>query len=243
MTINRKENFGVEGFRIQRNNPDNTIPSPTRMLGTAGGIDVSSLAGTETIILKEDNGAAASEAIDLTGGTYADSANATVAELVAELNTQIALGSLNLTASADVGTGRLKFELTTPGSVVKVQLYGTLISYLGFGTYSGDQNKLTGIGLKMVKAFDSTKSITLPKNIKDKESIENETGDGTLTEVIVNAIVKGVTPVITCAKNDLELKQIIMDGVYDSTNNTYEPPPIEDQANKPSSYIEVFSPA
>lgn len=242
MTINRKEHFGVEGFRIQRNNPDGTIPTYDRMLGTSGGIDITGLAGTETIALKEDNGSVVSEAIDLTGGTYADSTNATVAELVTELNTQIALGSLNLTASADGGTGRLKFALTS-GTAVKVQLYGTLISYLGFGTYNGNQNYTTGIGLKIVKGFDTTKSIGLPKVIKDKEEVENETGDGSLTSVIINAIVKGLAPVLTCAKNDYELKQMIMDGVYDATADTYEPPNISDQDQKASCNIEIFSPA
>ena len=243
MAINRKENFGVEGFRIQRNNPDGTIPTPLRMVGTSGDIDVSALAGTETIILKEDNNAAVSEAIDITGGTYSDDEHATVTELVTAINTALGLGSLNLTVEEDGTTGRLSFKLTTAGTTVKVQLYGTLISYLGLGTFNGDQERLTGVGLKIIKGFDTTKAIGLPKSIKDKESIENETGDGSLTEVIVNAIVKGLTPTITCAKNDLELKQMIMDGVYDTTENTYEPPTIDEQTSKPSCNVEIFSPA
>lgn len=244
MTINRKENFGVEGFRIQRNNPDGTIPTPIRMVGTEGGIDVNALAGTETIILKQDNADAESEVIDITGGTYADDTNATVAELVTALNTAIALGGpLNITAEADSTTGRLSFKLTIPGTVSKVQLYGTLISYLGLGAASGEDNILTGIGLKIVKGFDTTKTIALPKNVKDKEEVENESGDGSLTSVIVNAIVKGVTPAITCAKNDYELKQMIMDGIYDSSADTYEPPTIANQAVQPTFNIEIFTPA
>lgn len=244
MTINRKENFGVEGFRIQRNNPDGTIPTPLRTVGTEGDIDITGLGGTETLILKEDNSAEDSEAIDLTGGTYVDSTAATVAELVTELNIQIALGGpLNLTAEADATTGRLSFKLTVAGTTVKLQIYGTLASYLGIGTKSGDDNVLTGIGTVIIKGFDTTKSIGLPKNIRDKEEVENETGDGSLTSVIVPALVKGVTPVITCAKNDLALKQAIMGGVYDVATNHYEPPTIDEQSTKASLNIEIFSPA
>lgn len=246
MTINRKENFGVEGFRIQRNNPDGTIPTYDSMLGFSGTIDVSGLSGaaTENIAIKEDNGSVDDQVVDISGGVYADSSAATVAEVVTALNTaNAALGTpQNWTASTDVGTGRLKFELTA-GTATKVQLYGGLISYLGFGNYSGATPTFTDIGLKIVKGFDTTKSITLPKNIKDKEEIENETGDGSITSVIVNAIVKGVTPVITCAKNDYEMKQIIMGGVYDSSNDTYEPPNIDAQTQKPACNIEIFSPA
>ena len=243
MAINRKSNFGVEGFRLQRNNPDGTIPTYSNMLGCVDGLDVSGLAGTETITYKANSDAEVTEAIDLTGGAYADSSNATVAEIFAELNVQIALGSLNLTASADVGTGRLKLAATA-GTPNKLQIYGTLISFLGFGKEASDSNDIveTGIGLRIVNGFDTTKSIGLPKNLKDKEEIENESGDGTLTSVITNAIVKGLTPVLTCAKNDLELKWLIMGGVYDPTANTFEPPTIEEQTTKPTFNMEVFSP-
>ena len=244
MTINRKELFGTQGFRIQRNNPDGTKPTPIRMLGTSGGIDITGIAGTENVAIKEDSGAEDDQVLDITGGVYVDTSSATVAELVTELNAANALLGVpqNWTATLDAPTGRLMFELTVPGTVGKVQLSGELISYLGFGNYSGQQNVLTDPGLKIINCFDTTKTISLAKNIKDKEEIENETADGSLTSVIKGAIVKGVTPVITVAKNDLELKQMIMGGVYDSTLNTYKPPVISEQAQKAPMNIEIFSP-
>jgi hypothetical protein len=241
MAINRKEQFGVEGFRLQRNNPDGTIPTYDRMLGTSGGVDVSSLSGTEVIWVKEDNGTATSETVDITGGVYADNTSATVGELVTALTAAIA--TTNLTFTSDAGTSRLHAALTS-GTATKIQIYGDLISFLGFGKESAEANDslTTGIGLKIVSAFDSTKSIGLPKNIKDKEEIENETGDGSLTSVITNAIVKGLTPVMTCAKNDYEMKWLVMGGVYTAASDTYEPPTIESQTTKPSFNVEIFSP-
>ncbi|NIU83401.1 MAG: hypothetical protein GWN64_07960 [Candidatus Thorarchaeota archaeon] len=246
MTINRKENFGVEGFRIQRNNPDGTIPTYDRMLGLGGTIDVSGLTGaaTENVVIKEDNGSVDDQVIDISGGTFADPTNATVDELVTALNAANALLGTpqNWTASKDSATNRLMFALTS-GTATKVQLYGGLISFLGFGAYSGAAPTFTRIGLKIVQGFDTAKAIALPKNIKDKEEVENETGDGSLTSVIVNAIVKGITPALTCAKNDYELKQMVMGGVYDSANNEYEPPTIDEQEQKSAFHIEIFSPA
>jgi len=241
MSLNQKELFGVEGFRIQRLNPDGSLPLHNNMLGTGALVDVDALAGTEKLILKEDNADAVTKTIDITGGTYADDTAATIDELVTELNVQMAAESMNLTFSKCATTGRLKAEIDS-GTPEKVQLYGTLASYLGFGEKAGDAGKLTGIGLKIVKGFGATKSIGLPKNKKDKEEIENETADGNITSVIINAITKGLMPVITVSKNDYELKQLILGGVYDADEETYTPPTISEQTTSPIFYVEIFSP-
>jgi hypothetical protein len=240
MAITSKEIFGVTGFRAQRLNPDGSIPVYNRMVATSGGLDITALHGTETLILKQDNQSPVDEVVDITGATFADSTAATVDELVTALND--AITTLNITFSEDATTGRLKAALTS-GTAVKVQLYGTLASYLGFGEKVGYTPSFNGAGLRIYNAFDATKSIGLPKNIKDKEEIENETADGSITSVIVNAVVKGLTPVITTSKNDYDLKQIIMGGEYDRVNNTYDPPTIEDQTTGYSFYVEIFSPA
>jgi hypothetical protein len=240
MAIAAKELFGVTGFRVQRLNPDGTIPVHNRMVGTSGGLDITALHGTETLILKEDNQSPVDEVVDITSGVFVDPTAATVDELVTALND--AVSSLNITFSKDSTNGRLKAALTS-GTAVKVQLYGTLASYLGFGEKVGYTPSLNGAGLRIVKGFDSTKSIGLPKSIKDKEEIENETADGSITSVIINAIVKGLTPVITSAYNDYDLKQIVMGGEYDRDANSYSPPTIDEQATGYSFYVEVFSPA
>lgn len=241
MSINKKELFGVEGFRIQRLNPDGSIPAYDNMLGTGNLVNVDALAGTETLILKEDNKVAVTNTVDITGGTYVDDEAATITEIVTELNLRMVALSMNLVFSKDATTGRLKAAIDT-GTPGKVQLYGTLASYLGFGEKAGDAGKLTGLGLKIVKGFGATKSIGLPKNKKDKEEIENETADGNITSVIVNAITKGLMPVITVSKNDYELKQLILGGVYTPATETYVPATIEEQTTSPIFYVEIFSP-
>src|SRR5690606_4946498 len=128
-----------------------------------------------------------------------------------------AAGFTDVTASADATTGRLLVVYDGSEDPDTMQIYDPdsdkLASQLDFGqgiTHGGD-------GAKFVKCFDNTVSVGLPKNIKDIEEIETESGDGTLITIIVPALLKGLKPVITMSDNDLVLKQLIQGGSYDST--------------------------
>jgi uncharacterized protein related to proFAR isomerase len=237
MAINKKTSFSIEGFRALRNNPDGTPASPDRILGFSGTVDLSAIVGNSAdITIKLDDGSEDTQTIDWTAAV--DKTAVTVAEMFAAIN---AAGFTDITASADVTTGRLLVVYDGSEDISYMQLYNgdsdNLATLLDFGqghTHDGE-------GVKFVRAFDNSSSIGLPKNIKDREEIEAEAGDGTLLTIIVPAIIKGLNPTITNIDNDLELKQLIQGGTYNSTTNTYTPPNTS-VTTKPIFSLEIFAP-
>jgi hypothetical protein len=237
--INKKTEFGPEGFLIARNNPDGTPPSPSRVLGFYGTVNLSAYGPDNDAYLgiKIDNNAIQTNQVDWTAAV--DKSAVTVQEMVNAIN---AAGFTDITASVDTATSRLLIQYTGTGNptflqVFSVDTHPTFAAELDFGqgqTFGGE-------GLIYFEAFDNARSIGLPKNIKDSEEIENESGDGTLITVIIPAIVKGYNPVLTCTDNDYQIKQLIQGGTWVSLTSTYTPP-LSSQTRRPIFNIILFSP-
>lgn len=227
----KKTPFGIEGFRAMRNNPDGTNPTASRFIGFTNTVDLSDI-GTDligTLTLKIDGGAAESKSVDFSGAS--DITAVTVAEAVSALTTA---AFTNITWSNDATTSRLK---GVASSGTYIQVYGELAPLLDFG-----QGVLHGgQGLVFVKAFDNTASIGLPKNIKAREEIELESGDGTLSTMIIEAINKGLNPAIVINDDDYDLKELIQGGTYDRTANTYDPK-TTDTTSSPIFWLDVYAP-
>jgi hypothetical protein len=229
--INKKTEFSVEGFRIMRNNPDGTLPSADRLLGFVNTVDLTAIGTDETgtLTIKKDDGSAESKNVDFSAAV--DITAVTVAEAITALTTAAFTG---MTWSQDSDTSRLK-GVSATGTYI--QVYGELAPLLdfGYGVLHG------GEGLKFVKCFDNTTQIGLPKNIKDKEEIEVESGNGTLITMLIESIIKGLNPTIALMDDDYDLKELIQGGTYDRTANTYDPPTTS-ITTKPVFNIEVYVP-
>jgi hypothetical protein len=239
VNINKKTAFGPEGFLIARNNPDGTPASPDRILGFYGTVDLSAYSPQHDAYLgcKIDAGAEDVNQVDWTAAV--DKSAVTVAEMVSAIN---AAGFTDITAAPDTATSRLLITYTGSGSPTFLQIFSVdthpnFAAELDFGqgqTFGGE-------GVIYYEAFDNTRSLGLPKNIKDSEEIENEAGDGTLVTVIIPAILKGVDPVITTTDNDFRICQLIQGGTWTPATSTYTPP-LSSQTDKPIFSIHLFSP-
>jgi hypothetical protein len=229
--LNQRGAFSIQGFRAMRNNPDGTTPTPSRLIGFLGTCDLTAIGTDEvgSMTIKIDGGAEETKDVDFSGASSL--AAVTVAEAFAALNTA---AFTDMTWSADSTTGRLKGVCA---SGTYVQIYGDLAPLLdfGYGIAHGGQ------GTKFVKAFTDTVSIGLPKNLKAREEIETESGDGTLSTMIIEAIMKGVNPAIVMNKKDYDLIELIQGGTYDRTLNTYDPPNAS-VTTHPTFWLDVFSP-
>lgn len=239
ININKKTAFGPEGFLISRNNPDGTPLAPTRVLGFYGTVDLSVYAPQDDAYLgvKINNNAEDVQEVDFSGAV--SDAAVTVAEMAGFIN---AAGFTDITASTDVVTGRLLVVYSGAGTIDFLQVFSVsthpnFAAELDFGqgqTFGGE-------GAIYYEAFDNTRTINLPKNIKDAEEIENEAGDGTFIAVTVPAIVKGYNPVITIKDDDYQIKQLIQGGSWVPATSTYTPP-LTSQTRKPIFNVIMFSP-
>lgn len=243
ININKKTSFGPEGFLIVRNNPDGTPPSPDRVLGFYGTVDLSDYAPQDDAYLgmKIDNGT--EEALEVDWSAALNASAVTVAEMVTAINNAGGgAGFTDITASVDTYTSRLLIAYTGSGNpdflqVFSVDTHPDFAAELDFG----QGQDFGGEGLIYYEAFDNTRTINLPKNIKDAEEIENEAGDGTNISVTVPAIVKGYDPVITIKDDDYEIKQLIQGGIWTPATSTYTPP-LTSQTDNPVFSVIMFSP-
>jgi len=240
ININKKTAFGPEGFLIARNNPDGTPASPDRVLGFYDTVDLSAYtAGGNDAYLGIKIDAAAEDVQEVDWTAALDDEAVTVLEMVTAINLA---GFTDITASVDVQTDRLLITYTGAGDPTFLQVFSVnthpdFAAELDFG----NGQEFGGEGLIYYEAFDNARSIGLPKNIKDSEEIENESGDGTLISVIVPAILKGYDPVITCTDNDYRIKQLIQGGIWTELTSTYTPP-LSSQTRKPIFSIHLFAP-
>jgi len=240
ININKKTAFGPEGFLISRNNPDGTPLSPDRILGFYGTVDLSdySIGGHDAYLgVKIDNNAEQVFEVDWTGAV--DYTAVTVQEMVDAIN---AAGFLDITASIDVITTRLLIAYTGTGTpdflqVFSVDTHPNFAAELDFG----QGQEFGGEGAIYYEAFDNTRTINLPKNIKDAEEIENEAGSGDFIAVTIPAIIKGYNPVITIKDDDYEIKQLIQGGEWTAGTSTYTPP-LTSQTESPIFSVIMFSP-
>lgn len=218
--INKKTVFGPEGALIVRNNPDGTPAKPSRVLGFYGTVDMSSIGTNARLGIKFDSGVEQINTVDWSAAI--DNTAVTVAEMVTAI-TNAAFS--DITASQDTYTDRLLIVHDTPASIDFLQVFSvdtdpTFASVLDFG----DGQTFGGNGIVFFEVFDCLKTVALPKNIKAKEEIETESGDGTIISVILNAIMKGYTPVLTMTDDDYFIKEVVQGGTWDTVNNRYIPP-------------------
>lgn len=233
--INKKVNFSVEGLLLIRSNPDGTPVSIDRILGFANTVDLSAYSLTAELTVKIDGGAEDTQTIDWTAAL--DPTAVTVAEFITAFN---AAGFTDVTASADSVTGRLLIAYSGAGSPNFLQIYdGADIGFAADLDF-GQGQKYGGSGAKYITAFDNLVSVSYPANIKEKEEIETESGDGTYTSIIIEALNKGSNPVITFNDEDFKIKQLILGGNYIEAENSFEDP-TTDQTDKPIFTMEVFN--
>jgi hypothetical protein len=102
-----------------------------------------------------------------------------------------------------------------------IQVTGRLAAALDFG----QGIKHGGNGLEIISFFDDeTISIGLAKDIKDKEEIDIEGAKGTVTRMVIGAMLQGLSPVVTLKENDYHLLEMIQGGKLDREKGTYDPP-------------------
>ncbi len=225
-SFDRKTSFSIEGSRWRRLNPDGSYPAVDRQLGFMGTIDVSSLIATDSIKYRLDGkGDFTSIVVDFTAMTFADDTKATVAEVVTGLNANVNFSAV-FTAAPDTGTSRLLVSETAgTAKYLEFSGEGNIVPLLGFGSYTGSD---FGFGTHFISCFNDAGALGLPKEIKDFEEIEVESGDGSTLSMVAAALLKGLNPTLAMTDELFELKQLIQGGSNDQTvtgvSNRYTPP-------------------
>jgi hypothetical protein len=119
----------------------------------------------------------------------------------------------------------------------KIQVVGEFAAALDFG----QGIKHGGNGLEIISFFDDeTISIGLPKDIKDKEEIDVEGAQGTITRMVIGAMLQGLSPVVTFKEKDYFALELIQGGKLDRQSGTYDPP-LSNESEHPSFYADIFS--
>lgn len=221
--FDRKTSFSIEGSRWRRLNPDGSYPTIDNHLGFLGTVDLSDLIATDVLSYRLNGQGEFTDVICDMTEVGVDNTAATVAEIVTALNL-IAGFSAVFTASTDETTSRLKI-VETADSALYLELKGTVAKTLGFGSYIGHD---MGFGTHFVDCFDNSGALGLPKEIKDFEEIEVESGDGSTISMVVSALLKGLNPSLALTDELWELKELIQGGENDQTvtgvSNRYTPP-------------------
>ncbi len=242
-TFDKKTSFSIEGSRWRRINPDGTYPAVNRQIGFLGTIDVSGLTASATLSYRLGaTGVFIEVVVDFTLMTFSDNSAATVAEVVTGLNLNANFSAL-FTASADAGTGRLLIiETAATASYLEFSpsLVENIVALLQLGSYNGNNY---GFGTHFIDCFDNSGALGLPKEIKDFEEIEIESGDGSTISMVVSALLKGLNPVLALNDEIWELKWLIQGGSIDETitgATARYSPPTSNQVYLPGFAGEVF---
>ena len=225
-SFDRKTSFSIEGSRWRRLNPDGSYPAVDRQLGFLGTVDVSSLIATDVMKYRLDaKGSFTSIIVNFTVMTFADDTKATVDEVVTGLNANTNFSAI-FTAAKDSATERLVIS-ETAGTAKYLEFSGdgNIIQILGLGSYTGNSR---GFGTHFIDCFDNSGALGLPKEIKDFEEIEVESGDGSTLSMVSAALLKGLNPTLAFTDELFELKELIQGGSNDQsvngTANRYTPP-------------------
>jgi len=169
-----------------------------------------------------------------------------IANIIGELtelplvHAEVNLASITPNVNEDLTA---EFEAVTNGTGTNlngkiVQVLGRLAAALDFGNCL----KHGGNGLEVISFFDDdTISIGLPKNIKDKEEIDIEGAKGTITRMIIGAMIQGISPVFTTKVKDYYLLELIQGGKLDRETGIYNPP-LSHESEHPTFWGEMFSP-
>ena len=230
--INRKQRFATFGIRFGRHNPDGTIPTAMKFLGFANTVDLSGVLVADKAELTIKIDAETPETIKVDFSSVDNDEKVTVEEAIAALTLA---GFDGVTWSKDARTGRLKGSADT-GKIV--QVYGELAPALDFG----QALKHGGEGLKVISFVDDEAiSIGLPKDIKDKEEIDSEGANGTITRMVIGAMLQGISPVVTLKQKDYNFVEMVQGGKLDREAGTYDPP-LSKESEHPTFWAEIFSP-
>ena len=241
---NRKTRFATMGARFQRHNSDGTIAVPGRFVGFANTADLSKVLNNRkgAITIRVNAEPAATREIDFSDVN--DLTNVTVAEAVAALNDA---DFPDIVFSIDPFTGRLRGTAANaesfpigkiPGHSGVIQVLSPLAAALDFG----QGIKHGGNGLEWISFFDDGMiSIGLPKDIKDREEIDQEGAMGTLTRIVINEMLLGISPTFTLKEKDYFLLELIQGGRLDRETGTYNPP-LSRESERPTFCAEIFSP-
>jgi hypothetical protein len=229
-TFDRQSSFSIEGSRWRRLNPDGSYPTIDNQLGFLGTIDVSGLSSSATMSYRLGATGVFIEivvAIDDGTATYVDDTVATVAELVTALNADAAFSAV-FTASIDSSTSRLKIVETADTATYlefSISLVENICELLELGSYTGNN---VGFGTHFIDCFNNSGALGLPKEVKDFEEIDVETGDGGILSMVVAALLKGLNPSLALTDELFELKVLIQGGSVDETvagvSGRYSPP-------------------
>lgn len=226
---NAKFGFGLVFARFLALNADLTIPTVSRMIGGVGPFDFSGVDEATAVALKVkiDNDDVVDLTVDVSGAV--DTSAVTVDELAGFLNTAFTGEGLDLSASEDSTSGRIKVENTnTADEPDYIQLYDEAAEIALFGQ---------GFGLEFVKT-DTLQSIGDTPTQKDEEQITITDAQGRDTEVLSDGYRKGFTATIVDTAEDWKLRALIEGGVYDEVEKTYEVPDSGD--NKLYFCVEAF---
>lgn len=208
----RKTSFSIEGSRWRRLNPDGTYPAVDNHLGFVGTLDVSALIATDIISYRlNGQGAFIDLIVDFTAMTFVDDTVATVSEIVTGLNLNVPFSAI-FTASAEAGSGRLKI-VETADTATYLEMKALIAVTLELGSYTNG----AGFGTHWIDCFNNQGALGLPKEIKDFEEIEVESGDGGTITMTLAALLKGLNPSLALTDELFELKQLIQGGTVDET--------------------------
>jgi len=188
--------------------------------------------GSANLVIRIDDGLVMNKPVAFTGsGIELDAV--TVTQAIAALTTAAFTG---ITWSLDAKTQRLKGVATGTGKII--QVVGPLAAAMDFG----QGIKHGGNGLEVISWFDDeTVSIGLPKDIKDREEIDIEGAKGTLTRMIIPAMLQGMSPVFTTKEKDYYFLELVQGGNLNRTTWAYNPP-LSAESDSPSFWGEIFSP-
>jgi len=126
--------------------------------------------------------------------------------------------------------------LSSPESII--QITGPLARDMDFG----QGIKHGGNGLEMISFFnDETIGITLPKNIQDKQEIDIEGANGTITRMVIGASIQGISPVFSLTRKDYFMLEMVQGGILNRETGKYDPP-LSHKSESPLFMAEVFSP-
>jgi len=140
-------------------------------------------------------------------------------------------GSHGITLRAFVPSSAL------PGTNSIIQIVGPLASALDFG-----QGRRHGGDLRCLSFFnDTTMSITLPKDIIEREEIDIEGANGSQTRMVIGARMQGKSPVITMKEKNYDLLQLVQGGRLNRATGEYDPP-MPNEIEHPLFLIETFGP-
>jgi len=207
----------------------NTSDSPTAIPAGTYTLDVSGNPFTTTLSSPVTLAPGAT-----TGLTFSTSAGGV-------LVSQISIPNFNtitpaLPGNIGIQSSQPSVLLSSPERVIQVT--GPLARDMDFG----QGIKHGGNGLEMISFFnDETIGITLPKNIRDKQEIDMEGAQGTITRMVIGAMIQGLSPVITLTRKDYYLLELIQGGILDRETGKYDPP-LSYEGDSPSFMGEVFSP-